>query len=225
MSDELVLLTEADRMLAEATTLSALRDFRDEATALKAYASSRNLGVDAENLASEYILRAERRIGLELIRMAEAGERAGHGGYNSSNVADGHVAPPSLRVILNLSSDNRARDLARDWQGLARLDPDTFEDMLAAARFKSERIARHNFYRAAKLPIDNGREHSTDEDSDFLTFRAGAHGLLGWTVNDDGTGAPTRNGLLLLPNDELTQLAALIRELVRAYKEVQATRA
>jgi len=59
--------------LANAETIEDLRGVRDMASAARAWAKARGLGIQSENEASEYILRAERRIGQNLISLREDG--------------------------------------------------------------------------------------------------------------------------------------------------------
>ena len=67
----------ARQALAEATTLPDMKSVRSWAEALRAYAKSRGLGIEAENQAAEIVIRAERKMGLVL---AEPGTRAKGGG-------------------------------------------------------------------------------------------------------------------------------------------------
>lgn len=213
MSTELTILTNAQRMLAEAKTIPEIKAARDAATGAKAWVKSRGLGVESENEASEYILRAERKIGLELIRMGEVGERALSGGAWSSRDKSG---PVPLLTLSDLGIDRNGD--ATDWQRLARLPEDIFERMLGGAKANRERLAKVNFYLASQsltkdatpeVPIDKG----------FDMFRAGVFHMLGWHVDDNGEGGPTRNDLLTLPQEELLQIKTLVQLLGEAYKE------
>ena len=208
-SKEVVLSEGAARALAEAVSIDELKQLRDQFAVAQAWAKNRGLGVESENKAAEYVLRAERRIGQSLIQLKVAG-RLCEGQPSSVG------SPDSSRVLLE--DLGLTRDSSSNYQRVAVIPDDEFEEMLARARAAKERIAKINFYLAPKGPRD---EPETPEDKGFSTFRAGAYHLLGWRVNEDGVGAPTKNGLLLLPNDELVQLADILKALVAAY---QATR-
>ena len=67
------------------------------------------------------------------------------------------------------------------------------------------------------------RDEATD-DPGFSQVRAGIHALLGWVVDDEGEGEATKNGLLLLPNDQLVELKALVEALAKAYGEAARAR-
>lgn len=216
MSGDLVLLDGAERALAEATSVADLKAFRDEVTAAKAWAKSRGLGVEAENKAAEYILRAERRIGQELIRMAETGERAMRGPGARPVPQDGELGPVRLGDLGLTYKDSEA------FTAVARLPEDVFEAMLTAARESRERIAKINFYRKPRNPENENPR--TAEDTDFMDFRAVVYRMLGWKIGADGEGGPTKNGLTQLPNDELAQVAVLLQAMIAAYQQAKQSR-
>jgi len=67
MTNELATIDPLRTALANAESIADLKDVRDMATAAKAWAKARAMGIGSENEASEYILRAERQIGLRLL--------------------------------------------------------------------------------------------------------------------------------------------------------------
>ena len=215
MANELVLLTEADRELAAAQSVPELKDLRSTLTAAKAWAKSRGMGIQSENKASEYILRTERKIGFELVRMLEAGERARTGGPWSGK--DKTVEPS----VLTLSDLGLNTYQSTSWQRLAQLDEDIFEAMLAAAREGQERISKVNFYRVPTSHHSDPDVSETREDPGFVALRAGARLLLGWDME---TETSTHNGLAQLPSDELAQIGTLLRALIVAYNEAKVAR-
>lgn len=226
-------VTQARQMLAEATTLPQLKDLRDFAEGAKAWAKARKLGIDAENEAAEVVLRAERRIGQIMLDMRERGELAGPGqhqlrGSDTSDYLRQHKtgAPLTIPSLLDVDPKDWAVRQAHFWQNLAQLPEDIFERMLYSARVGGERLAKHNFYRAAR-PAKGSVENPsvpTREDPDFDTFRRGTYALLGWEIDETGKGHATRNGLMQLPNDELSQAARLIQALAAAYGEARSAR-
>lgn len=224
MSNELAVITNAQRALSEAKTIPEIKAARDAATGAKAWVKSRGLGIESENEASEYILRAERRIGLALIRMGESGERLTTKGPRpfQGNRFTGVVVASDTRP-LNFEQIGIKPYEAGNWQRLARLPEDTFERMLGGARANRERLAKVNFYTAAKsltkdatpeVPINKG----------FDMFRAGVYHMLGWRVDQDGVGGPTRNDLLMFPQEELLQIKEIVAALGKAWKEASEAR-
>jgi hypothetical protein len=73
--------------LATASTVEDFGRIRDVATAARAWAVSRNMGIEAENRASEFILRAERGMGQSLNSLREQGKY------------DAGMAPPAPLLI------------------------------------------------------------------------------------------------------------------------------
>ena len=207
---DIILLNEADKALALATSVPEMRALRDTFTSAKAWAKSRGLGVEAENKASEYILRTERKIGAELIRMAETGER------NLGRPAKGS----HLETLSELGIE---KNNAERWQLVARVSDEEFEALLNHSKAARERIAKINFYRKSHKRRGDGTPE-TPPDKGFAMFRAGAYHLLGWRVDDDGVGTATKNGLLLLPRDELASFAEIVQLLVTAYGEARKAR-
>lgn len=55
-------------------------------------------------------------------------------------------------------------------------------------------------------------------DPAFAAFRAGCYAVLGWTVGDNGRGAPTVNGFAAMHIDDLHESAVLLQYVVQAYE-------
>ena len=72
----LVPIDAAMQALAKATTVAEVKDLRDKAEAMRAYARNVNAGLEAQNRCAEFKIRCERKAGLMLIEMAERGESA-----------------------------------------------------------------------------------------------------------------------------------------------------
>ena len=215
-TNELIEITEADRALALAASVPELTDLHDKFTTAKTWAKTRGLGVDAENKAAEYILRTERKIGAELIRMLEAGERRGEGGDQFDT-----TSPSPASGVPSLSDLGVEHHDATNWQRLARMPEDVFETMLAEVKATRERIAKINFY-AASRPV--GIDDPAPERPDTLGYallQEAANDLLGWQVDDAGVGSATENKLLRLATDELAQVGLLLKALIVAYNEAK----
>lgn len=109
--------------IAEAHRVDEVKDLRDKAMALEAYArQAKNL--DAERKACEIRLRAERRAGELLRDMAETGQRASRQ-ENPGSISPDVICPPTLSdlgISLNQSSK---------WQKLASVPRGQFEAALA----------------------------------------------------------------------------------------------
>jgi hypothetical protein len=210
MADELTAVPTYAVALADATTVEEIKQLRDQFSAAQQWAKDRRLGVENENKAAEWVLRAERKIGQALLSLKEEG-RLREGTISDDDSS--RVTLTGLGLTLNESSN---------YQRVASLPDDLFENMIRVAKEARERIAKVNFYAQPREKRD-GPE--TPEDKGFETFRAGVYYLLGWKVKDDGTGSFTKNGLMQLPDDELVQVSDLLRAMLVAYQDVREQRA
>lgn len=199
-----------------AKDFDALRDVASMATALQQGAKARGMGVEQENAAAEVILRAEREIGRGLLDQRAAGLIQPRGGQRSQTVEN----LPSVKDLL----PGVHQQYVAWWQKLADMPDDEFEGLLAYAVTKQERIAKVDFYRVAAAKGSSAgtptrEKNEAIEDSGFVALRLGIYRLLGWQVDEDGKGAPTRNGLTQLPADQLAEVKTLVESLAAAYGE------
>ena len=215
----LVPITVAQRMLAEAVTFEDFRNLRDVAATAKAYVRARGLGIDAENTAAEYILRAERGMGRVLAQMRVDGTRQRQGDTMARNwMARGLPAEsgrPPLPTLSDLGIANKKQ--AGEWQKLAVLwDDDTFEEKLAYVKGLGARLSKVDFYRgpkaAAKRDASVVREaqEGNEPTTPLRTFLRAARSLI--------------VSMPLLPNDDLAQVGTCLRELVDAYGVIRRER-
>lgn len=123
MSGELVAYDEMCRAIDAAYRVDEVKDLRDKAQALEAYARQAK-NVEAERRACEIRLRAERKVGQLLKEMAKSGERSSQGGDRKSKSPDATLKLADLGVSKGQSSR---------WQRLADLPPSEFEKAIAAA--------------------------------------------------------------------------------------------
>jgi hypothetical protein len=215
-------ITQAQRMLAEAKTLPDLREIHDFAIGARAWAKARGIGIEAENDATEVILRAERRLGDILLSVPRS--KTGP----KSSPSEGSRTPFEETVAeAGLEKNPKA---VHHFQRLAEIDEARFEAMLRAARaVVGGRLSRIDLVRA--IDKAQGKRAGAEEarptpiNPDFEAFRRGAYGLLGWEFDDSGVGKATKNGMLTLPNDELAQTATLIKALAVAFNEARVARA
>jgi hypothetical protein len=111
---------DARAALERAHTVDEVKDIRDKAEALRAYAKQAN-DIDMQNWAAEIRVRAERRAGELLREMAETGTRhSGRGDQKSES------RPPTPK----LSDLGISKDHASQWQRLADVPTPEFESKL-----------------------------------------------------------------------------------------------
>lgn len=162
-------LSKAERMLAEARSIADLRELRDFASSLRAWAQSRHLGVEAENTAAVFILRAERAAGQELIRMAEGGQRAVKGRFVGDQPrVKGRIAKGGGSDLPTLAQLGISPTASANWQRLATVSDEHFERMLADALAAGadgtvSRIAKKRFYPWPEDRREYAGEHRKDD--------------------------------------------------------------
>ena len=162
-------LSVAERKLAEARSIGDLQELADFATSLRAWAKSRHLGIEAENEAAVFILRAERGIGAELRRMMEDGTRATHGARGGVPSRGWDGERPTLKML------GISRSQAQRFQSLAYIDDAEFERRLAerlapSPDGKVERLAKSTFYWTPR-PHVVGRGVAHDPLTPWLLLR------------------------------------------------------
>lgn len=119
---QLVRYEQARQALAECHQVDEVKDIRDKAEAMAAYARQAK-DQDLILWATEIKVRAERRAGEMLKHSRESGERAGSGG--------------SLRKesqVSTLSDIGVSKDQSARWQALAAMPADHFETAVATAK-------------------------------------------------------------------------------------------
>jgi hypothetical protein len=119
MADSMMLakLSTATRMLAEARTLDDVRQIRDMAEAVRAYAKAAGLGDEAIGYASAIKLDAERKAGQLLAEINRA--KPGQETRRDSN-------EPQLSTLADLGV---SRAQSSRWQALGRLPDEAYADV------------------------------------------------------------------------------------------------
>lgn len=214
-------LTQAQRMLAEAVTLQDFRDIRDMSETALAYAKARGLGIEAENTASEYVLRAERGMGKALIKMAENGERATLRSFHGNKYVDrADSAPSTLMQLIDAKSPVAAGHLSRNFQALARLWTDEeFEERLSFTREIGARIAKVNFYRGPQA-ADKRQAQAFHELEEELAAEDATPAFAAF----EKAATAITSAMQSLPNDELAKVAGIIRQLAESYNAAKGSR-
>ena len=124
---ELVILTDAVRMLAEAKSLDEIKHIHGLAKVAEAYAKAEKLGMEAEAHAAEIRLRAARKAGEALIAAGIGPGRPEKELLHEGIIKDANPKLPDLGISLNQSSD---------WKTIAQADEKDFEKALAKAKEK-----------------------------------------------------------------------------------------
>jgi hypothetical protein len=116
--------------LEEAETLPDITGLIDRAEVIRVAARRVRLSRVAQNDWAEYKLDAERKAGAELMRMAEAGERAGDGQRTG--------ALPTVHELVGGVTVGASRALAGQWQAIAALPEYDYQQYKTEARKEGE---------------------------------------------------------------------------------------
>lgn len=138
----LVRYEAARNALAEAHRVDEVKDIRDKAEAMAAYARQAK-DSDLIKYATEIKVRAERRAGQMLRESAERGERATkESGINQHRVSND--ATPTLTDI------GITRDQSSRWQALAAMPDEHFETAVETAKETAGEVTTAHMLRAAR---------------------------------------------------------------------------
>jgi N6-adenosine-specific RNA methylase IME4/ribosomal protein L12E/L44/L45/RPP1/RPP2 len=152
MSGELIRYEAARSALIEARRVDEAKDIRDKAVALQAYARQANDTALLDH-ATDIRLRAERRAGEILMRMAEDGERFAQGGDREAKSQEGILRLSDLGVTPKQSSM---------WQTLARVDETSFEEIVASRKSDAHRATQGSRAERAQAKKERRAEREKD---------------------------------------------------------------
>jgi len=112
----------------EACSIDEVKDVRDKAEALRLYCIQQRESLEMQNAIAEIKIRAERRIGELIPQMQERGELATRG-RPEKNLHD---------VRLNLEDIGINYRQSSDWQAIANIPEETFEQHIVETRAETE---------------------------------------------------------------------------------------
>lgn len=223
-------MKQAIAVATEAGDIDQLRDIAATAAALKEGAKARGMGIKAENKATLVVVRAERGIGKALMALQSEGQLRSRGQRLSSPSNEGTVGIGDIFPEVPLGTAER---WAENFRALAQLDEAEFEALLEEAAKKAERIARIDFYRAAKPAKSytppgyaEGQSVPPTEQVDpvFAALRDATRQAFGWQPDGEGGGTYTSNALLNMHVDDLAQVAAFVQQWATGYAEAKSAR-
>ena len=142
----LVRYDAARAALSAALRVDEVKDIRDKAQAMAAYARQAQ-DTEMVEWATEIKVRAERRAGELLRDMAATGERAASGGDRNASSHRATMAP--TLEALGVSRDESSR-----WQKLAAVSEDQFEQAVAAAKEVAGEVTTAAMLRMARAAVE-----------------------------------------------------------------------
>jgi N6-adenosine-specific RNA methylase IME4 len=155
----LAVLDGIRRVLAETTDLAQIKDFRDQAEAVRHYAKSAALGLEMQNKAAEAKLVAERRAGevLEEMRLRGGDRKSGH--RKRGTVLDN----------LGISKVESTR-----WQREASVPEEEFQQYLHRTREEAKELTSRGLLRLAHV---HARETGSARENLFSGLAIGLQKL------------------------------------------------
>lgn len=136
MGNALAKLSAATTALAEAKTLQEVKKVLDIAESARIYAKAAKLGLQAQNHAAEVKLRAERKAGDMLKKMEK--NKGNAGTFNGRTSSGGRIARPPEENAPKLADLGITKTQSSQWQAVADLPDDVFEDYIVTATAKAE---------------------------------------------------------------------------------------
>lgn len=137
---DLVLVTDAARMLAEAQTFDDIRNVLNMAEAARRYARKARLGLDAQNQAATISLEAQAKADAALAAAREAGQLADQGGDRRSKLTES---------TLNLDDLGVSRNEAAAWAKVADVPAEIRSAYVAQATQAEQEVTRAGLLRFA----------------------------------------------------------------------------
>jgi len=156
MANELAIMEQATRMLAECKTVDEAKDIIDKAAAAALWARKAKLGLEAQNHAAYIKLMAERKAG-QILGDLERGQGKGGGGDKRSQSAkkttscNAAQSDPS-EYAATLESVGATRFDANRWQKAAEIPEEKFQQYVAQTNDSRDEITTTGFLRSASKP-------------------------------------------------------------------------
>jgi N6-adenosine-specific RNA methylase IME4 len=135
MATALENVTEAKRLLAKATDLDDVLNIRDQAEAARVYCKAAGAGLEAQNLAAEVKIRAERKAGECLAAMDGKG---GHGGSRKSS------------CTMKLEDLGITKTQSSRWQQEASVPEEQFEEWVADTKDTAKELTSAGLQRLGR---------------------------------------------------------------------------
>ncbi|MEX2142602.1 MAG: hypothetical protein WD894_25335 [Pirellulales bacterium] len=148
LPQELAVLGEAHRALAQAQTVEEVKELRDRAEAARTYAQRAMLGLEKQNQCAAYKLSCERKAGLLLMELNV------HGGRPAK---EKRSQDATVLADLGINKSQSSR-----WQREARVPEELFELYVAKAQEEGKEVTAAGLLRVAREQIREGQSRDMD---------------------------------------------------------------
>jgi hypothetical protein len=154
MSTQLVRYEAARHALAECQRIDEVKDIRDKAEAMAAYARQAK-DTELIQYATEIKVRAERKAGEMLAQSNKAtgGQYAGNG----RPIVDGQATRPATDAAPRLADMGISKDQSARWQSLAGMSDEHFETAVATAKDTAGQVTTAFMLREANKAKPQGK--------------------------------------------------------------------
>jgi hypothetical protein len=156
MTSQLVRYEAARYALAECQRVDEVKDIRDKAEAMAAYARQAK-DTELVQWATEIKVRAERKAGELLTAMAERGERAQQGDGPKFDPANSSIAELSSARPATLADLGVNKRESHRWQSLASMSEEHFETAVATAKDTAGQVTTAFMLREAAKARPQGK--------------------------------------------------------------------
>jgi hypothetical protein len=154
MSTQLVRYEAARHALAECQRIDEVKDIRDKAEAMAAYARQAK-DTELIQYATEIKVRAERKAGEMLAQSNKA--TGGQYGGNGRPVVDGQATRPATDAPPRLADIGISKDQSARWQSLAGMSDEHFETAVATAKDTAGQVTTAFMLREANKAKPQGK--------------------------------------------------------------------
>ena len=143
--NDLSLISEAGRMLAEARTLDDVRQIHDMAEAARLYARKAHLGLEAQNSAAAISIEAQAKAD-EIIEAAKAAGQLARQGERNDLIDQADKVDTLADIGVSLNE-------AADWAKVRSVPPERRAAYIAQATSASEEVTRAGLLRDRKSVV------------------------------------------------------------------------
>lgn len=150
-------------LLAQSQTVDEVKDIRDYAVAMEAFARQKKAGVESQNLAIEIVLRAERRMG-EILKEDGAISTGGRPKKKTCSAEEHVSVEPEKPRAPTLPEYGLSRKESAKAQKLAEIPAEEFDRRIQATKEKAEKLTTNSVLNHTAASSHDGDAWQTPEE-------------------------------------------------------------